>query len=98
MSKPVSLTVHKNQRARRHGKELRNQIQACVGQAQREFRTDWAGYALVTWDSKGYSFANWDGIGPLGAFPVEEFARNILARARAKRDASDLIAPNDDVD
>ncbi len=95
-NRPVSLSVHKNSRARRHAKDLRDEIRLCVKDAQQEFGTEWYGYALVTWSESGRALADWNGIDPLGALPVEEYAKNIIGRARNKRDVQDVIYPDDD--
>jgi hypothetical protein len=96
MSRPVSLSVHKNSRARRHAKDLRDEINLCVADAQQAFGTQWCGYALVTWDENGSALANWNGVKPLAGCPIEEYLKNIIGRARAKRDTRDILYPEDD--
>lgn len=96
MPKPISLSVHKNQRARRHAKEMRDDIRLGVEIAQRDFGTDWRGYVLVMWDDQGSSMTNWAGVESLGVCPLDEFARIAIGRKKAKRDVADVLYPEDD--
>lgn len=49
----VSLTVHKNQRAKRQAKELREEIRDCAFRPARNFQVPLVGYAVVVWAEDG---------------------------------------------
>jgi len=97
MAKPVSLALHKTNRARRRAKSVRRELRAFTGAAQRALGTNLTGYALVVWADDGRAIADWMGGVELKGYPVEDFARNMIVRTKNKQDAKDAIfGPDDD--
>ncbi len=96
MSRPVSLSVHKTNRARRRAKIVRRDIRRFVTAAQRELGVGTAGYALVIWADDGRAVADWLNADPLKGYPVEDFARNMLSRSKTKQDVESVFGPDDD--
>lgn len=92
--KVVSLSVHKNHKARRHAKAMASDIHACVRDAQERFGTDWHGYVFVAWNGEGESDCSWDGTDVLGSCPVNEYAKNRIGRAMGILDARKVLFPD----
>ena len=96
MSRPVSLTVHRNNRAQRRAKRIRSMLKDDVKTIAA--MPNIAGYAVVAWDmERGYR-ANWytphDGPMPGSAMP--EYVKVSLLRDIVKADTHLIVEPPDD--
>jgi hypothetical protein len=96
MSQPVSLSVHRNNRAQREAKRTRSMLKDDVKTIAA--MPNIAGYAVVAWDKdRGYD-ANWfaphDGRIPSGAMP--EYVKVCLLREITKSDTRRIVNPFDD--
>ncbi len=89
--KLVSLSLHKTNRQRRRAKCVCKDIGRLVHEAQGEFGTDIAGYALVIWTEEGEALADWLNSAPLKGYPVEDFARHMLSRTKNIYDAQRVL-------
>ena len=76
MTKPVSLTVHRNTRAKRLERE---RIAALLERAREAARIEGGlcGFALIAWNGAGEPSAWWD-CGQLPAWSLPDFARRVL--------------------
>ena len=96
MAKPVSLSVHKNNRVQREAKRIRQLMKDDV-KALASMKNI-AGYAVVTWDRNRNYLADWyaplDGPMPGGAMP--DYVRVSLLREIIKADTRHAISPIDD--
>ena len=83
----VSLSVHKNNLARRRGKQYRREIADCARWTVRNFDKPISGYVVVMWAGDAESIAFWEGSEDLGPVLMEDHVNTILRRAIAMRDA-----------
>ena len=97
MSRPVSLSVHRNNRAQREAKRIRSALKVDA-----KTLASWpglAGYAVVVWDHDRNSKAEWfvPGSGPIPASVMPEHVKITLLRLIAQRDTRDILdSPIDD--
>lgn len=80
MTKPVSLTVHRNTREQRRRKDLRDHLMESARRVAR--RSDLNGFALVGWTDTHGVVASWD-VGSVPGHCTPDFVR---AGLRAKMD------------
>jgi hypothetical protein len=80
MSKPVSLTVHRNTRAKR---AERARVADLMERARAAAKLEGGlgGFALVAWNDKGEPTAWWD-CGQLPAWSLPDFARRVLENSQ----------------
>jgi len=76
MGKPVSLTVHRNTRAKRLERDRAAALLARVREAVR-LEGGFGGFALIAWNDKGEPTAWWD-CGQLPPWSLPDFARRVL--------------------
>ena len=99
MSKrPVSLTLHKTNQARRKAKQYRRDIADCGRWAARNFDSPLAGYAVIMWGTDGEGTAFWDGNELLGPVFLEDHVNTILRRTVARRVTRRLLDMDDPAD
>jgi len=96
MPKPVNFSLHKTNLARRRAKLVCRDIGRFVTDAQRCLGKEIAGYALVIWTEKGEAVADWVNGDALGGYPVEDFAKHMLARTKNKYDTERVLFGPDD--
>ena len=96
MSRPVSLSVHRNNRAQREAKRIRGMLKDDVKDIAA--MPNIAGYAVVAWDAERGYRAGWytphDGPMPGSAMP--EYVKVSLLRDIVKADTHQIVAPFDD--
>lgn len=87
MSKPISLTVHKNTLHQRRRKELRKsaleQMSRCIG-------PDAAGYTIISWNHDGDANVSWDiRGGHIHGHMLPMFVHGILAQKLVEIECAD---------
>ena len=96
MTRPVSLTVHRNNRAQREAKRIRAMLKDDVKKIAA--MPNIAGYAVVAWDTERGYRAGWytprDGPMPGSAMP--DYVRVSLLRDIVKADLRRIVEPFDD--
>ena len=96
MSRPVSLSVHRNNRAQREAKRIRTMLKGDVKEIAS--MPNIAGYAVVAWDTERGYRADWytprDGPMPNSAMP--EYVKVSLLRDIVKADTRRIVEPFDD--
>ena len=96
MSRPVSLTVHRNNRAQRRAKQIRGMLKDDVkGLAA---LPNIAGYAVIAWDGQRKTRAEWNtpNGGPISCAVMPEHVKVTLLRLISKHDAGQILESPDD--
>ena len=91
----VSLSVHKNNLARRRAKQYRREIAECARWAVRNLYKPLAGYVVVLWTEDGEGTAFWEGSEGLGPVLLEDHVNTILRRSFGKLDMKRLLNTED---
>ena len=91
----VSLSVHKNNLARRRAKQYRREIADCARWAVRNLDKPLAGYVVVLWTEDGEGTAFWEGSEGLGPVLLEDHVNTILRRSVGKLDMKRLLNTED---
>lgn len=78
MTKPIKLSVVKNEREIKRAREIRGMLHRRVGECAGDFGQDIAGYALVMWGRDGRSSSVVLSGAPIKSRMVPEFARDAL--------------------
>ena len=96
MGKPVSLSVHKNNRAQREAKRVRQFLKDDMREIVK--MRDLAGYAVVAWNDKRAYVADFytPNKGPMPATAMPDYVKNALLRELVKADINSAISPIDD--
>ena len=93
--KVVSLSVHKNNLARRRAKRYRREIADCGHWADRNFDAPISGYVVVMWTGDAEAIAFWDGTEALGPVFLEDHVNTILRRQVARKVTRGLLDMDD---
>ena len=88
MSKPVSLTVHRNNADRRRRKETRQYLKDDVAKALRNIEV--SGFALVVWNDEHDADAYWHA-GNLPGSVVPEFTVQTIRRRMGMMDTEEIL-------
>ncbi len=97
MSRPVSLSVHRNNRAQREAKRIRRMLKDDMKDLTA--MPDIAGYAVVAWDTGRKSRAKWytPKEGPVSLAVMPEHVKVTLLRIIGKTDTYEILdSPDDD--
>ncbi len=97
MSRPVSLTVHRNNRAQRRAKRTRGMLKDDVKALTA--LPNIAGYAVVAWDTERATRAQWytPKDGPVSLAVMPEHVKITLLRLIGKADTHAILdSPDDD--
>ena len=95
-NRPVSLFVHRNNRAQREAKRIRSMFKDDVKAIAAI--VDIAGYAVIAWDTERGYRADWytPRNGPIGSSTMPEYVRVSLLRELVKADTRRIVWPSDD--
>ena len=96
MPKPVSLSVHRNNRTQREAKRVRQFLKGDV-KALASMKNI-AGYAVVSWDGDRNYLANWYAPldGPMPGSSMPDFVKVSLLREIIKADTRRIADPDDE--
>ena len=96
MTRPVSLSVHRNNRAQREAKRVRAMLKDDVKELAA--LPNIAGYAVVAWDAERKSRAKWftPRVGPVPLAVMPEHVKVTLLRIIGQHDTHAILEPFDD--
>ena len=95
MPKPVSLSLHRNNRARRQAKEIRRELRIIADNVPRTFTKPVTGYVCVLWSEDGEGTAYWMGGDELAPVMIEDHAMTIMRRKIAMKDTKHILEDED---